>query len=99
MLVDYEDETGSGGFIELSILDHKAAWGTTQKRTMLPLVCPLFSFEWSEWCTEWLRVRRELGLEEPAVPLRCWRRSDGAPSRLATSQTSEMTDSGCDRIH
>ena len=62
------------GFIELQVLNHKTARSEKLKRTLLPLVCPLFSMSGLDWVTQWLMAREAVGLvnegrfDKPFIP-------------------------------
>ena len=54
------------GFLELAVLAHKGAYTTVMKRTMLPVVAPMYSLSSASWHLTWLQAREALGLDKSA---------------------------------
>lgn len=78
------------GFLELAVLAHKGAYTTVMKRTMLPVVAPMYSLSSASWHLTWLQAREALGLEKSGkltYPLLCRFESDGQPSMQATTSS------------
>ena len=75
------------GFLELSVLAHKGAYTTVMKRTLLPVVAPMYSLSSANWHQAWLQAREAVGLEKSGrlfFPLLCRFEADGKPSMQPT---------------
>ena len=55
-------DTEVRGFLELEVLGNKAARSDKLKRSLLPLVAPIFSLASVDWFRSWLQARELLGL-------------------------------------
>lgn len=97
LIVDVPDEQEvnprsmeNQGFIELSVLAHKGAYTTVMKRTLLPVVAPMYSLSSANWHQAWLQAREAVGLERSGrlrYPLLCRFEADGSPSLQATTSS------------
>ena len=97
LIVDVPDEqeinprsVENQGFLELSVLAHKGADTTVMKRTLLPVVAPMFSLSSANWHQAWLQAREALGLEKSGLlvfPLLCRFEADGRPSMQPTTSS------------
>ena len=78
------------GFLELSVLAHKGAYTTVMKRTLLPVVAPMYSLSSANWHLSWLQAREAVGLEKSGkleYPLLCRFEPNGEPSTEATTSS------------
>ncbi len=97
LIVDVPDEhevnprsVENQGFLELSVLAHKGAYTTVMKRTLLPVVAPMYSLSSANWHQSWLQAREAVGLEKSGrlvFPLLCRFEADGKPSMQPTSSS------------
>ena len=55
-------DTEVQGYLELEVLGNKAARSDKLKRSLLPLVAPIYSLASVEWFRAWLQAREVLGL-------------------------------------
>ena len=55
-------DTEVKGFLELEVLGNKAARSDKLKRSLLPLVAPIFNLAGVDWFRSWVQAREALGL-------------------------------------
>ena len=97
LIVDIPDEhevnprsVENQGFLELSVLAHKGAYTAVMKRTLLPVVAPMYSLSSANWRQAWLQAREAVGLEKSGhlgFPLLCRFEADGKPSMQPTTSS------------
>ena len=82
-LADYDQDASEPfGYIELLVLNHKAARSVKMKRTYLPMVCPMFSLSGEPWFLAWMEARTSLGMTYAGAveyPLLCRFDEGGKP--------------------
>lgn len=85
-----QDAAEPFGYIELLVLNHKAARSVKMKRTYLPMVCPMFSLSGEPWFTSWMEARTTLGMKcagPVEYPLLCRFDEDGKPVKEEITAT------------